>query len=312
MTPPRTARPSAPGNRTTVKIGRRELQLSNLDKVLYPEAGFTKGQVIDYYARIARTIVPHLKDRPVTLKRYPSGVDGPFFFEKRCPVHKPDWLHTAEIWSKGNDEYLTFCTLDEPAAVVWVANLAALELHTLLAKASAPETPTFVAFDFDPGPPAGRLEAAKVLLTVRDALDHLGLEAFPKTSGGKGVHMYVPLNTKVTYDQTKNFAESFARVLEKKNPELVTANMLKSKREGRVFMDWSQNDVHKTTVCAYSLRARSQPTVSTPITWAELEKAVKKKDPESINFTAPEVLKRVERLGDLFAPVLKMKQKLPG
>ncbi len=298
--------------RTRIKVGRRELEVSNLDKVYYPETGFTKGQVIDYYARIAKVMVPHLKGRPVTLKRYPSGVAGMFFFEKRCPSYKPDWIKTATLWSKHNEDYLAFCTLDEPAALVWVANLAAIELHTLLAKGAKPEVPTCVAFDFDPGPPAGRLEAAKVLLTVREALDHLGLEAFPKTSGGKGVHMYVPLNTKTSFEQTKHFAESFARVLEEHHPELVTANMLKSKREGRVFMDWSQNDAHKTTVCVYSLRARSEPTVSTPVTWEELEKAVKKKDPEMLVFTAPQVLERVEKLGDLFAPVLKMKQKLPG
>jgi bifunctional non-homologous end joining protein LigD len=297
--------------RTRVTIGRRELEVSNLDKVLYPDAGFTKGQVIDYYARIAKVMVPHLKDRPVTLKRYPSGVNGMFFFEKRCPAYKPEWIKTAKLWSKHNEDYLAFCTLDEPAALVWVANLAAIELHTLLAKSAKPDTPTFVAFDFDPGPPAGRLEAAQVLLTVRKALDHLGLEAFPKTSGGKGVHMYVPLNTKVSFEQTKNFAESFARVLQQHHPELVTANMLKSKREGRVFMDWSQNDAHKTTVCVYSLRAREEPTVSTPITWNELEKAVKKKNPELLAFTAPDVLKRVQEHGDLFAPVLKIKQKLP-
>jgi bifunctional non-homologous end joining protein LigD len=296
---------------TTLKVGKREVPLTNLDKVLYPETGFTKGQVIDYYVRIADAILPHLKGRPITLKRYPNGVAAPFFYEKRCPAHKPDWVKTAHLWSKHNDDYLDYCTIDEAASLAWTANLASIELHCLLSRMPHPERPTAVAFDFDPGPPAGRLEAVQALWMVRDLLERLGLEGYPKTSGGKGMHLYVPLNTPVTFDQTKTFAKTFAELLEREHPDFITSNMLKSQRNGRVFMDWSQNDNHKTTVCVYSLRAREHPSASTPVTWAEIEKAVKKKNPDLLVFEAPDVLKRIEKHGDLFAKVLTQKQKLP-
>jgi bifunctional non-homologous end joining protein LigD len=297
---------------TTLRLGKREVPISNPDKVLYPATGFTKGQVIDYYVRVAETILPHLKGRPVTLKRYPNGVDQKFFYEKRCPVHKPEWVDTVSIFSETNDAEIHFCTLGEPAALAWTANLASIELHCLLSKAPKLETPTAVAFDFDPGPPAGRLEATRALLLVRGMLDDLGLESYPKTSGGKGMHLYVPLNTPATFDKTKAFAHAFAQLLEREHPELITSNMLKKERTGKVFMDWSQNDTHKTTVCVYSLRAREHPTVSTPVRWEEIEKAVKKKNPELLTFEAPALLKRLDKLGDLFAPVLTQKQKLPA
>ena len=297
---------------TAVKLEGREISLSNLEKVLYPKVGFTKGEVIDYYVRMAGVILPHLKGRAVTLKRYPNGVEGMFFYEKRCPAHRPEWVKTARLWSKHNDDYLEYCTIGEAAGLAWTANLAAIELHVLLSKMPKPEVPTAMAFDFDPGPPAGRLEAVKVLLMVKEVLDHLGLESFPKTSGGKGMHLYVPLNGAVTFEETKGFAKELAEGLERGHPELVTSNMLKAKREGRVFMDWSQNDAHKTTVCVYSLRARERPTVSAPVTWEEIAKAVKKGDGEMLSFEARGMLKRVERVGDLFAPVLTVKQKLGG
>jgi bifunctional non-homologous end joining protein LigD len=295
-----------------VKIGKHELSVSNLDKVLYPETGFTKGEVMDYYVRMADVILPHLKGRPLTLKRYPNGVDSMFFYEKRCPSHKPEWIKTVKVWSEGNQEDMFYCTMDGPAALAWVANLASIELHVLLSRSPKVGVPNFVAFDFDPGPPAGVLEACEVLLMVRDVMEGLGLECFPKTSGGKGMHLYVPLNTKTDFDKTKHFAHELAKLLEREHPDLVTSNILKAKRKGKVFMDWSQNDDHKTTVCVYSMRARNRPTVSTPVKWEEINKAVKKKDPEVLVFEAGEVLKRVEKLGDLFAPVLKLKQKLPG
>jgi bifunctional non-homologous end joining protein LigD len=296
----------------TVTLDKRELTLSNLDKVLYKKTGFTKGQVVDYYVRIADHILPHLKGRPLTLKRYPNGTDGMFFYEKRCPSHKPDWVKTVKFYSESNDDYIFFCTLDEPAGLAWTSNLASIELHVLLSKAPKLDTPTAIAFDFDPGPPAGRLEAVQALFLVKKMLDHLGLESYPKTSGGKGMHLYVPLNTpSVTFDDTKAFAHAFAQLLEREHPDLITSNMLKKERTGRVFMDWSQNDTHKTTVCVYSLRAREHPTVSTPVTWAEVEKAVKKKNPDLLVFEAPEVIKRLDKHGDLFAPVLTRKQKLP-
>ncbi|MGN6368093.1 MAG: non-homologous end-joining DNA ligase [Phycisphaerae bacterium] len=295
-----------------VMVDEHELSLSNVEKVLYPKTGFTKGAVIDYYVRMAGVILPHLKGRPLTLKRYPNGVEGMFFYEKRCPAHKPEWVKTAKLWSKHNEDYLEYCTIDEAAGLAWTANLASIELHVLLSKMPKPLVPTAMAFDFDPGPPAGRLEAVKVLLMVKDVLDHLGLESFPKTSGGKGMHLYVPLNTVVTFEETKAFAKELAEGLERAHPELVTSNMLKAKRGGKVFMDWSQNDSHKTTVCVYSLRARERPTVSTPVTWEEIAKAVKKKDEGMLVFEAGEVLKRVEKFGDLFEGVLKVKQKLGG
>jgi bifunctional non-homologous end joining protein LigD len=305
MTPPASSG-------SLVKVGKREIGLSNLQKVLYPATGFTKGQVIDYYVRIAPTILPHLKGRPITLKRYPNGVDQKFFYEKRCPSHKPDWIKTQNVKSEQDKEDINYCTLEEPAGLAWIGNLASIELHCLLSKAPKLDQPTAVAFDFDPGPPAGRLEAVRVLLMVRGVMDHLGLESYPKTSGGKGMHLYVPLNTPVTFDQTKNFARTLAQLLEREHSDLVTSNMLKSKREGKIFMDWSQNDSHKTTVCVYSLRARERPTVSTPVSWNELEKASKKKDPALLEFLAQDVIKRLDKVGDLFAPVLKKKQKLPA
>jgi len=295
-----------------LKIGRVELAVSNLGKVLYPEVRFTKGEVVDYYVKMAPVILPHLKGRPLTLKRYPNGVDSMFFYEKRCPSHKPDWIKTVKVWSEGNNEDMFYCTMDGAAALAWVANLASLELHVLMSKAPRVDVPTAVVFDFDPGAPAGVLEACQVLLMVKGVMEGLGLECFAKTSGGKGMHLYVPLNTPTTFEKTKTFAHELAKLLEREHPEMVTSNILKSKRGGKVFMDWSQNDSHKTTVCAYSLRARARPTVSTPVTWGEIEKAVKKGDAELLVFEAGEVLKRVEKAGDLFLPVVKMKQKLPG
>ena len=302
----------ASATRETVEIDHHELSISNLDKVLYPESGFTKGQVLDYYVRVAPVILPHLKGRPLTLKRYPNGVDSMFFYEKRCPTHKPDWIKTVRVHSTKSGD-IFFCTIDGPAALAWVANLASIELHVLLSRDPNVDRPTAVAFDFDPGPPAGILEACRALLMVKKVLDHLGLESFPKTSGGKGIHLYVPLNTPgMTFDHTKEFAHNLAMLLEREHPEQITSNPLKVKRTGKVFMDWSQNDFHKTTVCAYSLRARSQPTVSTPVTWAEIDKAVKKKKPEVLHFESEDVMKRIDAHGDLFAPVLKLKQKLKG
>jgi bifunctional non-homologous end joining protein LigD len=304
--------PATTAKKSTLTLDDRELTLSNLDKVLYKKTGFTKGQVLDYYLRIADTILPHLRGRPLTLKRYPNGTDGMFFYEKRCPTHKPDWIKTVKFHSDSRGEDIHFCTLDEPAALAWTSNLASIELHVLLSKAPKLDTPTAVAFDFDPGPPAGRLEAVQALFLVKKMLDSLGLESYPKTSGGKGMHLYVPLNTpSVHFDDTKAFAHAFAQLLEREHPDLITSNMLKKERTGKVFMDWSQNDTHKTTVCVYSLRAREHPTVSTPVTWPEVEKALKKKNPDLLLFEAPDVLKRLDKHGDLFAPVLTQKQKLP-
>ncbi len=288
-----------------VDVDGRRLSLSNLDKVLYPQAGFTKGQVIDYYTRIAPCVLPHLRDRPLTLKRYPNGVEAPYFYEKNCPRHRPDWIRTA---AAGSNE---FCVCDDLPTLVWLANLADLELHPSLAKAADYTSPTVVAFDLDPGPPATIVECAEVAVRLRTALRAIGLECFPKTSGSKGMQVYAPLNTPTSYEKTKPFAHAVAQALERAEPALVVSDMKKALRAGKVLVDWSQNDEHKTTVGVYSLRAREQPTVSTPVSWEEIECARASGDPENLVFTAADVLRRVGELGDLFAPVAELEQALP-
>jgi len=293
-----------------VEVEGRQLKLSNLDKVLYPAPGFTKAQVIDYYTRVAPALLPHMAGRPLTLKRYPDGVDGPFFYEKKCPSHRPPWFHTVSVWSERNKAEINYCVVDDLPSLVWVANMASLELHTSLARAEDIFRPTMIVFDLDPGPPADIRQCCQVGLELRDLFAELKIEAFPKTSGSKGLQIYVPLNTKTSYEETKPFALAVAQELERKHPALVLSNMKKELRKGKVFVDWSQNDDHKTTVCVYSLRARERPTVSTPVTWDEVE-AHHQGKLKQLSFTADEVLARVERQGDLFAPVLKLRQKLP-
>jgi bifunctional non-homologous end joining protein LigD len=296
-----------PRRATIVQVDGRELSLSNLDKVLYPRAGFTKGQVIDYYSRIAPAVLPHLRGRPLTLKRYPNGVDSAYFYEKQCPKHRPAWVGTVRVpSSRAERREIDYCLCDDLPTLVWLANLADLELHTSLALAVDVAAPTVIAFDLDPGPPATIVECARVALALRETFDHLGLAAFPKTSGSKGMQVYVPLNTPATYDQTKGFARGLAMVLERRMPELVVSEMAKVRRAGRVFVDWSQNDEHKTTVSVYSLRAMERPTVSTPLRWEEVEAAAADGDPASLVFTSDAVLARVASDGDLFAPVASL------
>ncbi|HTD67777.1 MAG TPA: non-homologous end-joining DNA ligase [Candidatus Limnocylindria bacterium] len=296
---------------STLKVGTKTLEVSNLGKVLYPEAGFTKGDIIDYYVKISPVLMPHLKDRPLTLKRYPNGVNGMFFYEKRCPSHRPAWVRTAHIWSEGNNDYVDYCLANDLPTLVWAANLADIELHTSLAKGQDKERPTMMVFDLDPGPPATIVECATVAFWLKDILEAFELEVFAKTSGSKGLQLYVPLNTPLIYEQTKPFAQSLAQRLEREHPREVVSKMQKNLRTGKVFIDWSQNDSHKTTVCAYSLRAKDHPTVSTPVTWEEVDGARKRKKADALVFESKDVLKRVEKHGDLFAPVLKLKQKLP-
>jgi bifunctional non-homologous end joining protein LigD len=296
---------------TIVEVQGRKLSLTNLDKVLYPASGFTKGQVVDYYVRIAPMLVPHLAGRPLTMKRYPGGVEQEFFFEKNAPMHRPDWVKTAPVWSESNHRTINFLLANDLPTLVWIANLASIELHPSLSLAADIATPTMIVFDLDPGPPANIVQCAQVGLWVREVFDHFGLQSFPKTSGSKGLQIYVPLNTKTTYEQTKSFAHALARLLEHVHPELVVSDMKKAVRTNKVFVDWSQNDQHKTTISVYSLRARKHPTVSTPVTWDEVEQALKKKDAERLVFEAKDVLARVEKMGDLFEPVEKLKQKLP-
>jgi len=301
-----------PAQRLEVEIGDRRLSLSNLGKVLYPEAGFTKGQVIDYYTRIAPAVLPHLRGRPLTLKRYPNGVDKPFFYEKQCPSHRPDWIQTAGIWSGHSSRTINYCLANDLPTLVWLANLADLELHTSLALAEEPRRPTLVAFDLDPGPPATIVECAQVALRLREVFAHFGLQGFPKTSGSKGMQVYVPLNVPTTYRQTKGFSQAVAQLLERRHRDLVVSEMRKDLRPGKVFVDWSQNDEHKTTVAAYSLRAKERPTVSTPLRWEEVEAVIESGDPDELSFTSADVLERVAEHGDLFAGVEELEQELPA
>lgn len=298
-------------NETETDVDGRRLRLTNLEKVLYPAVGFTKAQVIDYYTHVAPALLPHLKGRALTLKRYPDGVEGDYFYEKECPSHRPPWVTVAPIHSGKKDDVVHYCVINDLPALVWAANLADLEMHTSLSLAQEPDRPTTLVFDLDPEHPATIINCARVGIALRDMLGELGLESFPKTSGGKGLHIYVPFNTAVDYGATKPLALALAGLLEKYHPDTVTSKMSKSARVGKVFLDWSQNDRHKTTVCVYSLRARERPFVSTPVRWDELEQAVKEEDPSLLLFDSEEVLSRVSRLGDLFEPVLSLKQKLP-
>ena len=287
--------------RVEVDVQGHRLSLSNLDKVLYPAVGFTKGQVIDYYTRVAPYLLPHLRDRPLTLKRYPNGVEAQYFYEKRCPSHAPEWVRREEV------QGITYCVCDDLPTIVWLANLADLELHPSLSRVDEILRPTVMAFDLDPGSGAGLHECCEVAFILRDALSRLGLQSFAKTSGSKGIQVYVPLNVEdVDYDSgSKALSHALARHLEAQHPKLIVSQQRKELRKDKVLIDWSQNDEHKTTVGVYSLRARERPTVSTPVAWEELE------DPSALVFESADVLERVERLGDLFAPVAELRQELP-
>jgi len=296
---------------SSIEVQGRQLKLSNLEKVLYPATGFTKQQVIDYYVRIAPAMVPHLAGRPLTRKRYPNGVDEEFFYEKNAPQHRPDWVKTTPIWSGRNRRTVHYILANDLATLVWLANLAAIELHPSLALAKDITCPTMMVFDLDPGPPANIVHCCQVGLWLREIFEHFGLQSFAKTSGSKGLQIYVPLNTPTNYESTKTFSHALAQLLEQEHPELVVSDMKKQVRTGKVFVDWSQNDEHKTTVAVYSLRAREHPTVSTPVTWEEIERAFKKKDSGLLVFEAKQAVTRVGKMGDLFAPVLDLKQRLP-
>ncbi|MFA9446880.1 DNA polymerase domain-containing protein [Egicoccus sp. AB-alg6-2] len=310
----------------------RQLSVSNLDKVLWPD-GTTKAAYINYLVSIAPVMLPHLVDRPVTLKRYPDGVDGQSFFEKRCPPHKPDWLTTTPLPKRGTgrwgrpkpeeekprklrpgerEDMVDHCNLTDTAALVWVANLAALELHVTMGRAPEPGNPRAVVFDLDPGLPADVVTCARVALHLREVFDRLGLLAVPKTSGGKGLQLYVPINQDaVTYDDTSDFSREVAQLLERVHPELVVSTQTKTERVGKVLIDWYQNTLTKTTVCVYSPRARERPTVSTPLTWDEVSDGADQGDPAKLRFVMDEVVERVQRHGDLFAPVAELQQELP-
>ena len=298
-------------SRKVVEIAGGRLSLSNLEKDLYPSYGFTKAHVLEYYRRIAEFILPHLKDRALTLKRYPEGVERAFFFEKRCPPHHPAWVKTAEF-RRDDGELMTVCLVNNLETLLWVANLASLELHVPLARAGSPETPDAMVFDLDPGEQAGILDCARVALILRDLLSRLGLASFVKTSGQKGLHVYVPLNhTETSFEDTKTFSKAVAVILQKNYPALVTAKMAKEYRKGKVFINWSQNDASATMISVYSLRAREKPFVSFPLEWRELERLAGQGDPERPQVMHAEAVSRAEEMGDLFREVLVKKQRLP-
>ena len=294
-----------PEGALSVTVDGRALKISNWDKVLFPEVGFTKGDLIAYYTRAAPALVPHLRDRALTLKRYPNGVDEQYFYEKQSPSHRPEWVETRQIGD------VNYTLAQDRATLVWLANLADIELHTSLSRADAPDRPTMLVFDLDPGPPAGIVECCEVALVVKGLFSQLGLESFVKTSGSKGIQVYVPLNTEVSYRQTKPFARRVAEVLEQRLPELVISRMTKKLRPGKVLVDWSQNDAHKTTVTVYSVRARERPIVSTPIGWDEVERCRGQRDPDLLTFDTEGVLQRIAEEGDLFAPLESLEQELP-
>jgi bifunctional non-homologous end joining protein LigD len=318
--PPAGASPAATGNRPedlfedvtrrpdgalAVSVDGRALKLTNWDKVLYPETGFTKGDLIAYYTRIAPVVVPHLTDRPLTLKRYPNGVDAPYFYEKQSPSHRPDWVQTIRV------QDVDYTLAQDRATLVWLANLADIELHTSLSLQADPQRPTMLVFDLDPGAPAGLVECSEVALVLNGLFSQLGLESAVKTSGSKGMQVYVPLNTEVSYAETKPFARTVAELLEQRMSKLVVSRMTKRLRPGRVLVDWSQNDRHKTTVNVYSVRARPQPTVSAPVSWDEVRRCRDQQDPEVLTFGPDDVLARVADGGDLFAVLLSARQQLP-
>lgn len=298
-----------PANRT-LSVHGVDLKLTNLNKVFYPD-GFTKGQVLDYYIRIAPVLLPHIADRAMSLKRYPHGSEGKFFYQKECPSTRPSWFTTVPVWSNERDKHINFCVIDSLPSLIWSANMAVLELHPSLSRITDLSRPAVLVFDLDPGKPASMVECAEVGLMLRSILAAYGLESFPKTSGSKGLQVYAPLNTACNYEQTKHFARKLAKALERSRPDLIVANMRKSLRIGKVFIDWSQNDEHKTTVSVYSLRAKARPTVSAPVRWQEVEQVLKTHNPLLLEFTSQQVLDRVENFGDLFSKVLTLQQKLP-
>jgi bifunctional non-homologous end joining protein LigD len=294
-----------------IEVEGRTLKLTNRAKAMYPRAGFTKGDLIDYYAQVAPVLLPHLAGRPLTLKRYPDGVEGECFYEKRCPAHRPAWVRTAPIESERGRGTIDYCLAEDLPTLIWAANLAAIELHPSLSRATAMRAPTAIVFDLDPGAPAGLKQCCRVALQIKDLFDAFGLSSFVKTSGSKGLQVYVPLNTPISYEQTKPFARAVAELLEKRHPRQVVSRMSKELRPGKVLIDWSQNDEHKTTVCVYSLRARERPTISTPLDWEEVEKAVRSRRKPELSVEPGALLQRVQSHGDLFEPLLTLTQELP-
>ena len=294
-----------------VDVEGRRIALSNLDKVLYPGNSFTKAHVINYYTRIAKWLLPHYASRPVTMLRFPDGVRGKAFYEKDAPKYTPEWVHTTLVPRQAGGKPIRYICINDLPTLIWCANLASLELHPFLHRKRNLDCPTSVVFDLDPGEGADLATCAEVALLLRAHLAISGLECFPKVSGSKGLQAYVPVNVPVTYTETRSFAQGVAKILEREHPKLVVSEMAKQLRQGKVFIDWSQNSDFKTTAGVYSLRAKNDsPYVSAPVTWEELEKLSKKRDADALRFEPDGMLKRVEKIGDLFAPLLNLKQQL--
>src|SRR4051812_1558861 len=303
------ARPAAP---VELDVGGRRLAIRHLDRVIFPRAGTTKGELLDYYAQIADAMLPHLRERQLHMHRYPEGVEGPRFWQKGCPDFRPEWMPLAPVWSRDKGETIDYCVINELAGLLWAVNIGSIELHTALHKRSDLHRPTALAFDLDPGPGTGIAECCQVGLRLRDMFGRLDMRSFPKTSGSKGLQVYVPLNCDVTYAETKPVSRRIAELLEAETPDRVVSRMARSLREGKVLVDWSQNTEHKSMVCAYSVRAKERPTVSTPVSWDAVEAVARGEDPESLVFDIADVRARVERDGDLFADVLTLQQDLRG
>jgi bifunctional non-homologous end joining protein LigD len=295
----------SPEAKVAVQVHGRTLTLTNLAKVLYPQTGFTKAEVLDYYQRVASALLPHIADRPLTLKRYPEGVDGEAFFQKHVTQHRPDWIRTVRVPSESSRGRgagpVTYLVVDDLAALIWAANLAGLELHVPQWRMPDLRRPDLLVFDLDPGAPANIVDCCRVAEDLRPLLEAEGFAPLPKTSGGKGLQLYAPISG-VTSEQASDQARAFAERLERDQPGRVVSRMTKVLRTGKVLIDWSQNNGSKTTVAPYSLRARQSPTVSTPVSWAEVQACERA---EQLFFTAETVLDRVERHGDLFAPLLR-------
>jgi bifunctional non-homologous end joining protein LigD len=291
-------------------VDGRRLAIRNLDRVVFPEAGTTKGQLLDYYVRIAAAMLPHLRDRLLHMHRYPEGVEGPRFWQKGCPEHRPEWLPTAPVWSRDKRANIDFCVVNELAALLWAVNIGSIELHTSLHLRHELQRPTVLAFDLDPGAGVGLVQCCEVALRLRELLAGVGLRSLPKTSGSKGLQVYVPLNSDASYATTKPATRAVAELLEAQTPDAVVSRMAKALRAGKVLVDWSQNTEHKSMVCVYSVRAKQRPTVSTPLAWEEVERAVDSGDSASLVFEMGDVLERVAERGDLFEPALEACQEL--
>ena len=297
-----------------LRVGGRRLPIRNLDRVVFPRTGTTKGQLLDYYVRIADVMLPHLRERLLHMHRYPEGVDGPRFWQKGCPEHRPDWLPIAPVWSRDKRANIDFCVVNELPALLWAVNIGSIELHTSLHLRAELERPTVIAFDLDPGEGVGLLECCEVALRINALFDRLGFRSLAKTSGSKGLQVYLPLNGDASYDDTKPLARLVAELLERETPGAVVSRMARAQRTGKVLVDWSQNTQHKSMVCVYSVRAKERPTVATPVTWEEVTGAVDAGDAGSLTFDMEDVVERVARHGDLFADVLTVRQALtaPG